>query len=662
MFKKWIFPNINKSETLRISQKYNVPETVAEILQARGFECNSKTEEFLKKSRVFHDPFLLNDMAKAVHIIKSAAKSKILIAVYGDYDVDGITSTYILYDYLRSLGAEVIYYIPDRAKEGYGINTAAIDYLESKGVKLIITVDVGITAINEVDYAMQKGIDIIVTDHHTLKERLPEASAVINPKINSSGYPFDALAGVGVAFKLIYAVSGCSEEIFEKYCGIAAIGTIADMVPLCDENRYIAAEGINLLRKNANTGLKALMQVSGIEQQSLNSSSIGFIIAPRLNSAGRMAKAETSVELLLETDYSEAVKKAEKLSECNRQRQIEEQQIFDEALEIIKNNSYENDSFILVAKKDWLHGVIGIVSSKLTEMFYRPSAVISINSDGTGKASGRSIKGINLFDALNSCNSSLIKFGGHELAAGFTVAPGLIDTFRQNINDYCKPLLTDEIAAPHIQIDSVITLKDICMQTVDALDILEPYGISNKAPVFCIKDVMIKSIRYTQNKKHAFLTLTDGTYTKELPAFSMQDLVSDFYEGDYVSVAGILSVNNFRGVTSAQIVIKDIHESEKNQYIDRRILADIFTLIKKRIETGNNTLSKNNLQPVYVAGKKIYFNRLQTKTALKIFSELKILDIETTGNALVMHKGINFKAKTQLTDSETYNKYSKPCI
>lgn len=655
LIKKWIFPKTDKNLTLHISEKYRIHKVVAEILLARGFECDDITADFLNKSKVFYDPFLLNDMNKAVAVINTALTSKKRIAVYGDYDVDGITATYILYDYLKNVGADVIYYIPDRAEEGYGINTAAIDYLKSRGVELIITVDVGITAVNEVDYAKSVGIDVIITDHHTLKEDLPRASAVINPKITASGYPFDSLAGVGVAFKLIYAVSGCSEEIFDKYCDIAALGTIADMVPLCDENRYITSVGIAKLKHTSNTGLQALMSICSLTSEGVNSTSIGFMLAPRLNSAGRIAKAEASVKLLLEKDYEKALCRAEELNEYNRMRQAEEQKIFDEAIEIIKANSYENDSFILVEKEEWIHGVIGIVSSKITEKYYRPSAVVSINADGTGKASGRSIPGINLFNALTECQDSLLKFGGHELAAGFTVADGMIDTLRKSLNNYCKSLLTEETASPHISIDSVIELEDICMDTINALDVLEPYGIANKTPTFCITDVLIKGIRYTQNKKHAFLTLSDGSTVKELPVFSMPELVNQFCEGDYISVAGVMSVNTFRGITSAQLVVKDIHHSKKNYRINRDVLSEIFTAIKAVIKNEPVAINTHNPRPMYICGRKVCFNRFQTKTALEIFGELKILDIETKGSTVIIHKGVNFNSKTKLTDSATYN-------
>ena len=321
--KKWNIPEIDMVKALRISGELNVSLLVAKVMCSRGLGYDD-AKEFLKTdSSFFHNPFLLNDMQKAVDRIQLALEKGQKIAVYGDYDVDGITSTYILYDYLKSKGADVIYYIPNRISEGYGMNMGAIDTLSTKGVELIITVDVGITAFYETEYASSLGIDIVITDHHSLKEELPKAVAVVNPKITKTGYPFDSLAGVGVAFKLIYALSGLDKKIFDKYCDIAAIGTIADMVSLKNENRYIASVGIEKLKSTSNIGIRAILQVAGLNMSELVSSDISFGIAPRLNAAGRMSDAAESVELLLDSCKETALQKAEALDRYNRKRQSE---------------------------------------------------------------------------------------------------------------------------------------------------------------------------------------------------------------------------------------------------------------------------------------------------------------------------------------------------
>jgi len=653
-FKKWIIPEIDKSQAQHISERFGVSELVGRILVSRGFADNDEISAFLNKnSGEFHNPFLMHDMEKAVKIILNAIENKTKIAVCGDYDVDGITSTYIIYDYLKSLGANIVYHIPDRISEGYGISTDSIDILKSSGVGLIITVDVGITAVNEVKYAQNLGMEIVITDHHNLKDEIPNASAVVNPKIKSD-YPFDSLAGVGVAFKLAYALSGCDDKIFDRYCGIAAIGTIADMVPLRGENRYIASQGILSLRNTNNVGIKELLKVAGADVSTVNSSDISFLLSPRLNAAGRIANAAMSVELLLDNSPETAFEKAVELDNCNKLRQKEEQNIFKEALDIIQKNGYENDNFIVVAKENWLHGVIGIVSSRLTEMFYKPSAVISINPDGTGKASGRSIKGINIFDTLSSCSEHLVKFGGHELAAGFTVREGMIDKFRDSVNEYLNEYMTDDVTSPTINIDAEINLNDINLKVIDELQALEPYGVGNKTPLFCLKNVVLKNVRCTQNGKHAFLTVSDGRFTREVPAFSMAEDVKSIKIGDTVSIVGTLSANSFRNCMEAQFIARDIHKSNCNECINRSELACIFSSIRGELENGSLFLSKKD------NCLKIEPSKLEI--ALKIFEELEILSVNSDDNRLHISRGKNFKTKTNLENSGTYSKYCTNCV
>jgi single-stranded-DNA-specific exonuclease len=655
--KKWIMPYTDKQTALRISEKLNVSYLAARVLCARGYSYEDAKDFLSMEENNFYDPFLLNDMQKAVDRIKYALSQNEKIAVYGDYDVDGITATYLLFDYLKSLGADAMYYIPDRIDEGYGMNTCAIDTLKKENITLIITVDLGITAFEEVDYAKDNGIDIIVTDHHSLKDSLPDALAIINPKITGSGYPFPSLAGVGVAFKLVYALSGLDKNIFYKYCDIAAIGTIADMVSLKSENRYIASIGINKLRTTENYGLKALMDISGIDYGSLSSSDISFAIAPRLNAAGRMSKANLSVELLLQKSYSEALKKAQLLDNCNSNRQKEEQVIFSQALEIIEKNAYDKDDFILVANKGWTHGIIGIVSSKITEKYYKPSAIVSINPDGTGKASGRSIKGLNLFNLLSMCEENLLKYGGHELAAGFTVKDNCVDSLRNALNERTSEIINEDILTPKLGIDAVINLSDINIKTIESLSVLEPYGIENSSPVFCIEDVRIKSIRYTQDNKHAFVTVVKDGCTCELPAFGMCDSVENYSEGEYISVAGILNINVFRGNTRAQFIVRDIHSSPVNNLINRDELEYIFKGIRAKLEKGNNVFDKSFYVKLSDHSRHGIKSR-KFKIALDIFDELEILNIEKAENSYIITKGKNYYNKTNLELSKTFKSHS----
>jgi len=652
-------PQFDINDALRISKKHKVSPLAASILCARGFSFED-AESFLNTDdSVFHNPFLMNDMHKAVERIRYALDNNEKIAIYGDYDVDGITATYILYDYLSLLGADVTFYIPDREDEGYGMNTGAIDYLHKLGIKLIITVDVGITAACEVDYASSLGIDTVVTDHHTLKEKLPDAVAVINPKIKSGSYPYDSLAGVGVAFKLICALSGMDKNIFDRYCPIAAIGTIADMVPLKDENRYIASYGVKMLRETQNIGLKALISVAGIDITKITSTDVSFSIAPRLNAAGRISHASESVLLLLETNPDTANERAVNLDNCNRERQKEEQIIFDEAMGIIEAEGLKDNNFIMVSGKGWAHGVIGIVSSKITEKFYRPSAVVSINEDGTGKASGRSIRGINLFEALSSCSSALVRFGGHELAAGFTVQSGKLTEFYETINKYIGELSNiDDATTPTLDIDACINLEDINMKTVNSLAVLEPYGMENKVPMFCIEDVKIVSIQYTQNAKHAFVTVTRDGIARDLPAFSMAETIRNFAVGDYISVAGTLGTNCYRGSIQPQFIIRDIKYSKLCETITRNELAEIFSSIRNRMKNGKQTLDENSSISV-TKNRKLKLRNPKIKIALDVFSELKILNLKEINHGYCITEGENFKIKTELTNSKTFIRYSK---
>ena len=654
--KKWIVGEADENRVAQISEKFGLSKLTSRIIYLRGLTEDKDIQKFLDKDKsCFYDPFLLHDMEKAVEYIKKAVENKTRIAVYGDYDVDGITSTYIVFHYLKSLGANVIYYIPDRAEEGYGINNAAVDYLHSLDIQLIITVDVGITAVAEIAYAKEKGIEVIVTDHHTLKEELPDCVAVINPRIPGD-YPYDSLAGVGVAFKLVYALSGMADEIIDRYCGIASLGTIADMVPLTDENRFIVHEGLKNLNTGSNTGVKALLEVAGLKDREVTASTVGFAIAPRLNAAGRIASATKSVELLLEEDITSALAIAENLDEENRLRQQEEQKILSEALDIIYTDKLYENEFIVVAKENWHHGVIGIVSSRITELFYKPSAVVSINPDGTGKASGRSIKGFNLFDALTNCSQYLQKFGGHELAAGFTVYIDKLDEFRNSLNAYAKELITEDIACPTLAIDAVVTDNDITLGTVKELKVLEPCGIGNRAPVFCIEHAKIKNIKYLQSGKHSFLTLSVGKKYIESPAFNMASITKEYLPGDRVALAGSLNVNTYRGVTSPQFITRNIRVSDKFE-ITKNILSDVFKTIKKHITDNTTTIPMD----YFVSERKKTTYSISTVIiALEIFCELDIVSYEYNKDEATVSitKGANFNSKNELSLSPTFKHYN----
>lgn len=650
--KKWIVLDCDKDKALQISKEFKISPLIASVILSRGITDDEIKSYISKDSSQFHDPFLINGMSDAVNFIKNAVKTKTKIAVYGDYDVDGITSTYIVYDYLKSIGADIMYYIPDRADEGYGVNNLAIDYLKSQNVGLIITVDVGITAVEETKYAKDNGIDIIITDHHTPKDTLPNAVAVINPKINGNKYPNTELAGVGVAYKLVYAISGCDKSTMKKYSEAAAIGTIADMVPLKGENRFIASYGLGNLKTSQNIGLSALIEVAGIDKSQITSSNISFGLAPRINAAGRIASACISVELLLEKDKNKAIEIASCLDEDNKARQAEEHRILEEAEEIIQRDKLYEDNVIVVANKDWHHGVIGIVSSKITEKYYKPSTVISINDDGSAKASGRSIAGFNIFDALSSVSHTLVKYGGHDLAAGFSLEKDKIDEFRSAINDYSKNILTEELLTPKLVIDAVVSPGDISCSTAAELDVLEPFGIGNKTPVFCIKDTTVKANRIHKSGKHIFLTLEKSKVNFEAPAFNVTEATASLTQGEKISAAGTIGINTFRGVDNVQFVIKDIKYCD-NSIIDDNSLRCVFVCIKTLI--GKNIFSfKLNEFKTLLNNSGCRLGITKIKTALNIFKELKLLKYTIEGDTVNLTRDKNFYSKCNLEDSQTY--------
>ena len=656
--KKWICNDCDNDLVNSISYKFNISHIVAKILINRGITDDDMIREFLSvDENQFLDPYLLSGIKQSVERIKKAVGNNEKIAVYGDYDVDGITSTYIVYDYLKSIGASVIYYIPDRASEGYGLNIAAIDCLAEQETALIITVDVGITAFDEVIYAASKGIDMIITDHHTPGDDVPPAFCVINPKLPDNIYPNCNLAGVGVAFKLIYALSDCDKNILDEYCQFACIGTIADMVPLIGENRFIASYGLERIKETKNIGLKALMEISGIDKSQISSSNISFAIAPRLNAAGRISSAENSVKLFLCKSEDEALNLAKELDAGNKLRQNTEQEIIEEALEIINTNKLYNDNVIVVAKEDWHHGVIGIVASKITEKFYKPCTVISISPDGIGKASGRSISGFNLFDALSACDDVLIKFGGHELAAGFSLSADKVDSFREKINKYANTILTEDVLTPVLNIDAEIDAKELNLKTAYELKILEPHGIGNRSPVLCVKNANISNVKLHKGGKHAFITFEKGRNTFTSPAFNMADRLSVFSCGDVLSLAGTLGVNNYRGIENMQFITRDILPDTSSE-LNIENMRCIFVMLKDYIKAGKLIFKLDDLSHDLKSKYLRRFGKNRLKLSLEVLTETQIINSDFKDDTAYIEEGKNFNSKTDLEKSQLYQKYS----
>lgn len=557
----------HKAEDVKaISETYGVAPIIATIMLNRGV---TEPQNFITPSEeALLDPFMMLGMEEATERILKAIDNGEKIAIYGDYDVDGITSTAIMVKFLSSHKADVIYYIPDRHEEGYGINTDAIDKIRAQGVSLLITVDCGITAVKEIAYAKTLGIDTIITDHHECKDEIPDAYCLLNPKQNGCNYPFKKLAGVGVAFKLLQALTlkmhFHMRELIDEYIDLVAIGTIADVMPLIGENRIIAKKGLELLKYTVNRGIRALADIAEINLSSVQTGTIGFMLAPRINAAGRMGDPRCAVELLLAKDDMTAKRYAEILNDKNRERQETEISILEDALNIIESTpSIKDDYVIVLAHEGWHHGIIGIVASKISERFNKPCILIS-TGDENGKGSGRSIRSFNLFKALENSSHLMQKFGGHELAAGLSINPQNIDTFRKEINDYAKTCLTEENFMPILHIDSELPFPYINMNTAEKLTILEPYGMGNACPLFYTENLEIFQIRPLSEGKHIKLILSYGENTIETVGFNMGELLDTLVVGDRVDIAFNIDINIYRGARQLQVLLKDvkIHQTE----------------------------------------------------------------------------------------------------
>lgn len=562
MNKKWKIYEVDEKKVEEISSKYNLNKLISTILANRNITTEEEIRLFLSPTRKdFHNPFLITDMEKSVERIIKAIENNEKVTIYGDYDVDGITSITVLKSFLKDRGLETSQYIPNRLNEGYGLNNNAIEKIKQQGCDLMITVDCGISAINEINYASSLGIETIITDHHEPGNEIPKAFAVIDNKRKDSKYPFRELAGVGVVFKLIQAIGiklGLKEEEYLKYLDIVCVGTISDIVPLVDENRVIAKLGLMLIRQTRNIGLKSIIDTSGYTK--IDSNSISFGIAPRINACGRMGKAEDALELFLSKNYNEVSELAKKLNDYNKLRQDTEKEIYENAIKQIEQNKLDKNNSIIVGGHNWHHGVIGIVSSKITEMYFKPSILLSFEEDGIGTGSGRSIPGFDLHEALTKCLGSVEKFGGHSMAVGLTVKKEKFEEFKKEFEQIATKSNVSEII-PVINIDAKIDFSAINKDMVESLKQLEPFGEGNKMPVFVFKNLKIDSIRALSEGKHLKLTLKEGNTVVNAIGFNIGNLADEYRIGDKIDVVGVLEVNSFNGVESLQINIKDIIKS-----------------------------------------------------------------------------------------------------
>lgn len=558
MKKKIEYIETNNELIEQIAKKFNISELVATILVNRGIIKEEEIKIFLEPTRDnFYNPFDLPDMEKAIIRIEQAIKKQEKVIIYGDYDVDGITSITVLKKFLEERGLKTDYYIPNRLDEGYGLNNEAIEKFAKEKYTLMITVDCGISGNKEVELANKIGIETIITDHHEPLDILPNAYAVIDPKREDNKYPFRHLAGVGVVFKLIQAISihmKLEAKEFLKFLDIVCIGTISDIVPLFGENRVIAKLGMKLVEVTKNIGLRSLLKVSGYKE--VSSTAISFGIAPRINACGRIGKAEEALKLFLTDDYEEARRITDELNRYNKERQEKEKSILIEALEKIEKENMKSNNTIVVSGENWHHGVIGIVASKITEIYYKPSILLSIE-DNIAKGSGRSIEGFDLHNALCECNDLLEKYGGHEMAVGLSLPKSNLQKFNDKIQEISKDIDLEQLV-PIIKIDKILTSKDLEIENIKTLKMLEPFGEGNKNPNFLIKNAKITSIRALSEGKHLKVAVNVDGKIIDVIGFKMGELVDHFLIGDKVDIAGTVDINVFNGNRTVQMTLKSM--------------------------------------------------------------------------------------------------------
>lgn len=572
--KRWVVADPDEARVRALAAGGGYAPLTAAVLAARGIDTPAAAQAYLSCDPAgLHDPFLLADMDKAVAVIEGAMARRERIVVYGDYDVDGVTATCTLVDYLRGRGARCDYYIPNRLREGYGLTCAAMQALYDKGARLLITVDAGITADGEIAAARALGMRVVITDHHECHDTLPAADAVVDCKRPDCTYPFDSLAGVGVAFKLVCALEGDAQAMLDRYADLVALGTVADVMPITGENRIIVAAGLKKLAATGNIGLEMLLREAGMKNRRLTSSTISFVLAPRINAAGRMGRAELAAELFLTRDPVRAQALAAQLCEQNKLRQNEENQILQQALVRLRTeyNPLE-DKIIVLAGEGWHHGVIGIVCSRLCDRYGCPVVLIALDKDGTGKGSGRSVGGFNLFDALTSCGDLLERYGGHALAAGLTVDADNIGALRDRLRAYAETHVTMAELVPQLHIDCMVHPAWLTLEQVEGLSVLEPYGMRNPEPVFCMKDMTVEDITPISSDRHVRMTLIKDGVRFSAIWFGTGAGGLGFVEGNTVDAAFHLEVNEFRGRRTVQLTLCDAQLSDCEHLADQKLL------------------------------------------------------------------------------------------
>lgn len=710
------------TKTQRLADELGVSELFAILLRNRGYDDPVSATAFLRNEEsVLHDPFLLKDIVPAVERIRRAVEDREKIVIYGDYDVDGVTSVSTLYLYLKSKKADVSYYIPSRSAEGYGLSIPAVARLAEEGADLIITVDTGITACEEVEYAKSLGIDMVITDHHECRPELPLACAVVNPHRPDCEYPFKELAGVGVVFKCVCAYemtlsreSGekmidALRRICDQYADLAAIGTIADVMPIKDENRLIVAKGLKLVDETKRPGLRALIEaisagnnltksassITPVKKKKITSGFVGFGIAPRINAAGRISTASKAADLLLAESDETARELAYELCEINRARQVEENRIAEQAyVKIEESFDPKNDKILVLDDDGWHQGIIGIVASRITEKYGLPSILITFDGatrgypsdDDIGKGSGRSVKGINLVEAMNSCSDILMKYGGHELAAGLSLKRSDIPELRRRLNEYVKTNMSEDSVNIDIEADAVIKFNEINLDVANELYFLEPYGISNPTPVFMLRDAIIQKIIPVGAGKHTKLILTDGDTTVCAMYFGMQTSKLPFSVNERIDAMVNLDINDYMNIKTVQLIVQDMKRSqialsqysqERSRYAEishggeflaeediipsREDFALVYTLVRRETRAGRDSFSAYELLTLVNINHSRIVNYSKLMYILKTFIELKICGVEEVENDVYRFDVYYNSSKTNIERSTVLRRLRQQC-
>lgn len=671
ILRKWEVRPLDKERAAAFAQTYGVPFFLAMLMNIRGLDDAAHLREFLGEGEPLSDPFLLKDMDKAAARITRAVDNMEKIAVYGDYDADGVTSTAMLYSYLETRGADVIFYIPQREGEGYGMNMGAVEYLKEQGVSLIVTVDNGISSVQEVARANELGIDVVVTDHHRPQEILPDAVAVVDAYRPDDTSPYKHFSGVGIAFKLLMALedgAGDVEDLLEAYSDLAAIGTIGDIVPLTGENRTLIRAGLERLSQSDRPGVQALLENAGIAGKALTSTNVAFTLVPRINATGRMGAPERAVRLLISGYEKEAEVLSEEICADNEERRRVEAEIAEAAFADIEAKGYMKDRVVVVDGENWHHGVIGIVASRVTERCGKPCMIIS-RGETEAKGSGRSIEGFSLFEAICACGDLLIKFGGHPMAAGITLKPENIEAFRKRINQYAAEHFP-QMPTQTVTLDCKLNPAALSVSMAQSLTQLEPFGNGNPQPVFGLLNMELSNVTPVGGGGHLRLTLEKNGAVITAMRFNTKPEELPYHIGDKIDLAVQLEAREFRGQPSLTVIVRDMKfaafNTEKNiaslasfekwqrgevlsaedknrLYPDRACLAAIYRAL--RTVNGKET---DQVRFVSQFGKDMTLGLF--KTALLVFEERGLVHSEIADDTFTATL-IETSGKTDITRS-----------